>query len=80
MKTASIRQVQHGLKAILDWVEAGEKVSITRRNIIVAEMSSPKKTHSLTIPNFKERLKKTFPHPIKGPSNAELIIQERNSR
>ena len=78
--TVSIREVQHNLKKILTWVESGKTIVITNRNRKVAELKPCEKTAPPTMPNFKERLLKTFPQPIKGPSNAELLDQERNSR
>ena len=36
MKTATTREVQHHFSKVLDWVEAGEEVIVTRRGEDVA--------------------------------------------
>ncbi len=41
MKAATIRQVHHDLGSVLDWVEAGESVAITRRGQTVAVLGPP---------------------------------------
>ena len=80
-KTASIREVQHNLKKILLWVASGERVTITKRNTNIAEIRSlEKKSPKIQRPNFKKRLKETFSHRIQGPSNADLIAQQRGDR
>jgi antitoxin (DNA-binding transcriptional repressor) of toxin-antitoxin stability system len=80
MKTASIREVQHDLKHILCWIQAGETVTITKRNHPVAELRPTSKESPVKRPNFKERLLETFHQELSHPSNAELIVEERCNR
>lgn len=40
MKTATTREVQHHFSKVLDWVDAGEEVVITRRGKKVARVIS----------------------------------------
>lgn len=60
MKTASIRQVRHEFNAVLDWIDAGEQVKITKRGKVVALLSPPppvKAPRSRKRPDFAARLK-----------------------
>lgn len=81
MKTASVREVQHGLAKVLLWIEAGEKVTITKRNKPIAELHPLEtKPSKIKCPDFKKRLRETFAHPIQGISNAELVSEMRGDR
>jgi len=39
VKTANISELKHSTTALLEWVEQGETVQITRRNKVVAVLS-----------------------------------------
>ena len=82
MKTATVRQIQHSLKSVLTWVDAGETVTVTRRNSPVAEIGPPRHlgARRRARPDFGARLKEVFPHPLPGGTNAERIAEERNHR
>ena len=79
MKTATVRQVQHGLRNVLEWVTAGETVIVTRRHRIVAEIAPPRPLTQKREPrpDFLARLKGVFPRPLAGKSNAEMIRHDR---
>ena len=82
MKTASIREVQHGLKEVLEWVSAGETVSITRRNRVVAELTPPRRTASLkkfAMPDFAARTKALFGEEVL-PDSTPLLREMREDR
>jgi len=59
MKTASIRQVRHEFNMVLDWIDAGEQVEISKRGKVVALLSPPpmKTPRSRKRPDFAARLK-----------------------
>jgi antitoxin (DNA-binding transcriptional repressor) of toxin-antitoxin stability system len=59
MKTASIRQVRHDFNTVLDWIDAGEQVEISKRGKVVALLSPPpvKAPRSRKRPDFAARLK-----------------------
>jgi antitoxin (DNA-binding transcriptional repressor) of toxin-antitoxin stability system len=60
MKMASIRQVRHDFSTVLDWIEEGEQVQISKRGKVVALLSPPpvtKRTRSRKRPDFAARLK-----------------------
>ena len=59
MKTASIRQVRHDFNTVLDWIDAGEQVEISKRGKVVALLSPPplKARRSRKRPDLEARLK-----------------------
>lgn len=60
MKTASIRQVRHDFNTVLDWLDSGEQVEISKRGKVVALLSPPppvKAPRSRKRPDFAARLK-----------------------
>lgn len=61
MKTASIRQVRHDFRTVLDWVEDGEQVQISNRGKVVALLSPPsavRRLRSRKRTDFAARLRK----------------------
>lgn len=80
-KTVSVRQLQHDFKTVLQWINEGSNILITKRKNIVAEMRAPqKKAKKIERPDFGKHLRETFSRPIPGPSNAELISMLREDR
>ena len=60
MKTASIRQVRHDFNTVLEWIDSGEQVEISKRGKIVALLSPPppaKPRRARKRPDFAARLK-----------------------
>ena len=60
MKTATVRQLRHDFGAVLNWVEEGEPVEISKRGKIVALLTpppAPKPARSRKRPDFAARLK-----------------------
>lgn len=41
MKTATVRQIRHDFGTVLNWVEDGEQVEVSKRGRIVALISPP---------------------------------------
>lgn len=82
MKTTSVRDLQHGLAAILARVERGDTVTVTRRGKVVACIvppgASPSKVHW---PDSMARLKQLFPDgaPL-GPPPSVLLRADRDER
>jgi prevent-host-death family protein len=79
MKTATIRQVRHDFGTVLDWVEEGEQVEISKRGKIVALLSPPasKPARSKKRPDFAARLRRIYGDKVL-PGN--VIVEERESR
>ena len=80
MKTATVRQVRHDFGTVLDWVEEGEQVAISKRGKIVALLSpppTPKPAKPKKRPDFAARLKRIYGDIV---LEGDIIVEERNSR
>lgn len=80
MKTATVRQLRHDFGGVLDWVEAGEAVSISKRGRIVALLSpppAPKPARRKKRPDFLGRLKRIYGESV---LQCDVVVEERNSR
>jgi prevent-host-death family protein len=81
MKTVSVREVQHQLAAILDRVERGEEVTVTRRGRPVARIVPPRPPKKVHWPDFAARMRRDFPQGVPpGPPVSELIDADREER
>ena len=80
MKTATVRQLRHDFNSVLQLIENGEEVTITRRNKPVARLApAPPQARPFQRPDFAARLAARFPNGrIRGKSLAERISEERN--
>ena len=38
MKTATVRELRNRYRELLEWIEAGEEVSISRRGVVIARL------------------------------------------
>ena len=80
MKTATVRQLRHQFGTVLNWVEAGEPVEISKRGKIIALLTppparvppSPRKR-----PDFAARLKRIYGDQVLP---GDVIVEERESR
>lgn len=82
MATATVREVQHQLRAFLDRVERGEEIAITRRGHAIARLAPlrPKRTKRHW-PDFEARMKRLFPDGVpKGEPPSESIRTMRGER
>ncbi len=62
MKTATIREVRHDLKAVLAWVAQGEEVTVLNRTRPVARICPPRAQPPARVkmPDFAARAKAIF--------------------
>ena len=83
MKTASIRQVRHDFNTVLDWIEGGEQVEISKRGKVVALLSPPppvKAARSRKRRNFAARLKmRDGGRVISGSVMDEILADSKGS-
>lgn len=83
MKTATIREVQHGLSSVLRRVQRGEEITITKRGKAVAKVvpvMTPKK-RKVEWPDFSGRMKRLFPDgPPPGKPTSEIVMEMREDR
>ena len=83
MRTATVRELQHGLKDLLEQVQAGETFQVTRRGEVIAQLSpapKPKRKGSPQWPDFMARLAKLYPEGPKGKPASEIIDEGRGER
>jgi prevent-host-death family protein len=81
MPTATVREVQHRLAAILDRVARGEEVTVTRRGRAVARIVPARRAKRPRWPDFAVRMKRRFPDGvIPGPPVSALIHADREER
>ena len=80
MKTATVRELRHDFGTVLNWIEEGEQVEISKRCKIIALISPPpvpKPARARQRPDFAARLKRIYGDKVfKG----NIIVDERNSR
>jgi antitoxin (DNA-binding transcriptional repressor) of toxin-antitoxin stability system len=78
MKTTTVREVQHNLSRILQWVQDGEVVAVTKHRRVIANIvpSAPKSAR-ITWPDFAGRLKRIWKDAPRGEAVSRVIINER---
>lgn len=81
MKEYNVRHVQHHLAALLEAVERGEKVRITRRGRVVAQLGPPEPdANELKWPDSASRLQRLAPLIREGEPVSEIIREDRQER
>ena len=80
MKSASVRDVQHHLNQVLNWVEQGEEVQITRRNRPVAKLVPVREAGSGELPDFAARVRAIWGESPPGQELSSIIVQDREER
>jgi len=80
VRTATIREAQHNLPAILRAVSRGEVVEITRRNRVVARLvpAAPRPVGGL--PDFVARARAMWGRRPHGKPTSEIVIEARAER
>lgn len=80
MKTATVRQVRHEFGSVLNWVEAGESVGISKRGTLVAVLSpppAPRQPKPRRRPDFLGRLKRIYGDQV---LQGDVVVEERDTR
>ncbi|MGA2555286.1 MAG: type II toxin-antitoxin system prevent-host-death family antitoxin [Verrucomicrobiota bacterium] len=80
MKTATVRQLRHDFGSVLNWVEEGEAVRISKRGKTIALLSPPprdRRRRRGKRPDFAARLKRIYGDKF-FPTN--IVVEERASR
>lgn len=82
MKTTSVRELQHGLAAVLARVERGDTVTVTRRGKVVARIVPPVASRGpVRWPDSMARMKRIFPDGVPaGPPPSALVRADRDER
>lgn len=80
MKTATVRQLRHNFGTVLNSVEAGEAVGISKRGKIIAVLSpppTPAPAKPRKCPDFLGRLKRIYGDTV---VLGDVVVEERDSR
>ena len=80
MKTATVRELRHHFGAVLNWVEEGEPVEISKRGKVIALLTpppAPKPSRPRKRPDFAARLKRIYGDKV---LSGDVIVEERESR
>ena len=82
MRTTNISELKHSTATVLDWVEQGETVRITRRNKVVAVLSPPKaeKPKRAIRRDFEKDLQEIFGDRIMPTTGTEIVSYGRGER
>jgi antitoxin (DNA-binding transcriptional repressor) of toxin-antitoxin stability system len=82
VKTTNIRELKHATSTVLEWVEQGETVQITRRNKVVAILSPPpvERLKRIKRPDFEKELQEIFGDRILPTTGTELMDYDRGDR
>ena len=80
MKTATVRQLRHDFGSVLNWVEDGEEVEISKRGRVVARLTPPRQKSSRMLktgrPDFAARLKRIFGNKV---LRGNIVVEEREA-
>lgn len=79
MKTSTVRDLRYSFSRIAKWLRAGESVEITYRGRKLARLIPAGRAAATPteMPDFEGRLKRLFPHGIKGKPASEIIVESR---
>ena len=82
MKTTNIRELKHDTATVLQWVQQGHAVEITRHHRVVAILTPPpvSETGKIQRPDFAARMKETWGNKQFSSSWTDLISDERGER
>jgi prevent-host-death family protein len=79
--TVSVRELQQNLKRVMERVERGETVEVTRRRKPVARLAPMKSSGpSAPWPDLKARRRAVFGDRIVAPGGSEIVIEGRDER
>jgi antitoxin (DNA-binding transcriptional repressor) of toxin-antitoxin stability system len=79
MKSANIRDVQHNLAQVLEWVENGEEVRVFRRKKLVARILPPL-PESVDSPAFAARARQSWGTQPSGKPLSDIVAADRANR
>lgn len=79
MKTATVRELRHQFNRVLNWIEHGEPVTITKRSHPIAVLTpAQKRSVYLKWPDFKARFPKET--RIRKSVSEDSISETREER
>lgn len=80
--TISIRELQQNLKQVMQRVERGQVIEVTRRRRAVARLSplAQKDRPASPWPDLNARARGVFGDRVIAPSGAEVVVADRGDR
>ncbi|MEX0330690.1 MAG: type II toxin-antitoxin system Phd/YefM family antitoxin [Puniceicoccaceae bacterium] len=80
MKKVSIMEAQHNLSKVLQKVEEGQAVYVTRRKKVVAKIVPPTSEEPVKFPDFAGRARRTWGGKWSGTASSDLLDESRGNR
>jgi prevent-host-death family protein len=81
MKTASVREVQHNLAAVLDMVSRGQEVAVTKRGRVIARIVPARApAGEVQWPDSAARMKRLGRGVARGTPPSRVIREMRGER
>ena len=82
MKTATVRQLRTAFPSVLNWIENGNHVEISRHGRIVARLLPPalKRAGKVKMPDFAARLRTIHGEKVISTEKAEAILSDNKGR
>jgi len=82
MKTVSVRELQQNLKHVLERVERGETVEVTRRRRVIGRLSPARKRRGTRVlwPDLDERARRVLGDRIIAPPPSAQLRKDRGER
>ena len=80
MKTATVRQLRHHFGSVLDWIEQGDAVRISKRGKTIALLCPPapaKPVRSRKRPNLLARFKRLYGDKALA---GNIVVEDRQLR
>lgn len=80
MDAVSVRQLQQNLRAVMDKVEQGQTIEVTRRRRVVARLVPPRALPgAVAWPDLEARSRLIFGHQLVSPSPSEQVASDRGT-
>jgi prevent-host-death family protein len=80
MKTVSVRELQQNIKRVLDQVEHGQIVEVTRRRRVVARLTPVRPSAKrVPWPDLEKRAQAVFGQGVIEPPPSEQVSKDRGS-
>jgi prevent-host-death family protein len=81
MKTASVREVQHNLAAVLDMVSGGQEIAVTKRGRVIARIVPARRSAGpVEWPDSAARMKRLGKGVRRGAAPSRIIRDLRGER
>jgi prevent-host-death family protein len=81
MKTASVREVQHNLAAVLEMVSRGQEIAVTKRGRVIARIVPARdRRQRVEWPDSAGRMKRLGRDAGRGTAPSAIITETRGER